>query len=561
MAGEEGWRGAVLPEAILGGFEVSEDTVVPAVLLATWGGYAFVVLPAALEEVVGLGEEVEVFGGEAVQVALEAEGSSSVFFARVPSDRFLDTMEGEPEPVVEFGPGGAAPDLGSVLDAVPRDMQEALEAARPAPATPARRQLRRGVGRGLPLAGSAGSAAAPPAKAGRGAGRGARPTVATLTDQLASLATSVQTLASRVEAQGEQLTSLVEAGMAPREPDLMLPAAGHAREALGTLGALPLRAHELHGFTRGIVPDPRDPRQASGSSPPAKARAPVPAPPGLRRTVAPQPPAVPPALAGPAAGGGAEASILTALQAQTAALVNLMGSRKPRGGSDPEGDSDEEAGARLPGARGPAALEALRKAFEERPEKLAAAVSERLRHHHSLVPGAAEDPAPSARAYMATEVPFGSYRTLAYAGWGFACVWDHLASGRSSKALALLSLLLVAVEQAALDEGRWQVAWLLTTLPEPPASMARRPVENALRPFAKLADPHWIAAAVAYIRDVDRLQTVRRSFGGKGKGGGDADDGGDRAKPKEKGPDRDKGKSAGAGKGQPTGRAAAAPEA
>lgn len=183
--------------------------------------------------------------------------------------------------------------------------------------------------------------------------------------------------------------------------------------------------------------------------------------------------------------------------------------------------------------------------------------------HHSLVPGASENPAPSARAYFASEVPFGSFKTFSYAAWGFASVWDHLAAGRTSNTLGLLSLLLAAVEQAAMDEGRWQVAWLPTTLPEPPLqAMSRRPAEHSLRPFAKLADPQWIAAAVSYMRDVDKLQSVRRGLsGGKGAKGPDSENNPERQRQRDYARDKDKGKGTGSGKGHGAGRGAAGAEA
>ena len=80
---------------------------------------------------------------------------------------------------------------------------------------------------------------------------------------------------------------------------------------------------------------------------------------------------------------------------------------------------------------------------------------------------------------------------------------------------ASLSLLLVAAEQCALDDGRWPLAWLLSLQPEPPwATMSRKKEVIALRPFGRLADARWIAAATGYIRDMDRLNTVRRTAAG-----------------------------------------------
>ena len=103
-------------------------------------------------------------------------------------------------------------------------------------------------------------------------------------------------------------------------------------------------------------------------------------------------------------------------------------------------------------------------------------------------------------------------------------MWDEFRAGKEETALATLSLLLVAVEQAALDESSWSLAWLLSLLPEPPwPSMSRRPDAQALRPYAKLADTRWVAAGLAFMRDVDRIRAARREHkGAANEGGGPA---------------------------------------
>ena len=120
-------------------------------------------------------------------------------------------------------------------------------------------------------------------------------------------------------------------------------------------------------------------------------------------------------------------------------------------------------------------------------------------------------------------------RTLGYVAWAVATAWDELQAGQVEAAHCTLSMLLVAVEQAALDEGSWGLAWILSLLPDPPwATMLRRPDSHALRPYAKLADTKWVAAAISYLRDVDRIRTARREQqnrppsdapAGEGKGG------------------------------------------
>ena len=249
-------------------------------------------------------------------------------------------------------------------------------------------------------------------------------------------------------------------------------------------------------------------------------------------------------LAGSGTSGarGGDDILAGALREQTQAILALAGRRRK---GPPEGlavlladgqDEEEEEDVKMPGARGAAAMTYLAEQLEAKPEVFTTAVVKSLLKSAANQPGASENPRASARAYVMHEIPFGAYNTLGYLAWGVAGAWDHLQAGRVQAAQAALSLLLVAMEQVALDDCRWQLGWLLTHQPEPPwASMTRRPDGAALKPFAKLADARWVAAAMAYIKDVDRLQQARRP-----KRGDVADD-----RPPPKAPPKAKGQGGG----------------
>ena len=155
-------------------------------------------------------------------------------------------------------------------------------------------------------------------------------------------------------------------------------------------------------------------------------------------------------------------------------------------------------------------MDRMLKCRNRRPDFFTKIVTQNLTRLAAQHPGSSSNPAASARAYVAFSIPFGYHRVLGSLGWGLATAWDELSDGNVESALATLSLLLVAIEQAALDDGSWSLAWLLTLLPEPPwATMNRRPDTNALRPFSRLADTQWIAAAISYIRDVEKIRESR----------------------------------------------------
>ena len=98
---------------------------------------------------------------------------------------------------------------------------------------------------------------------------------------------------------------------------------------------------------------------------------------------------------------------------------------------------------------------------------------------------------------------------------------DYMWAGKWSMAEAVLMLLMVALEQACLDRGRWTMAWLLTHLPEPPwTQLSQVPPVDPLRPFGRLAEPAWTAAAMAYVKDAAALSELRKKTAkGTGKTG------------------------------------------
>ena len=71
---------------------------------------------------------------------------------------------------------------------------------------------------------------------------------------------------------------------------------------------------------------------------------------------------------------------------------------------------------------------------------------------------------------------------------------------------------LVFTDQTAIDYGRTNLSWLLTTLPEPQYHVVQRNRQrSSLTPFSRLASPSWIGANVAFMKDLDFLETKIRS--------------------------------------------------
>jgi len=96
------------------------------------------------------------------------------------------------------------------------------------------------------------------------------------------------------------------------------------------------------------------------------------------------------------------------------------------------------------------------------------------------------------------------------------------------------ALLAVCLDQAVLDGGRWDLAWLLSLTEDPPSNvMHRRPERSVSRAYSLLADEAWTTSALAYLREVDVIVTRRHELGGGGSGssGGARGSGGGGAQP------------------------------
>ena len=107
-------------------------------------------------------------------------------------------------------------------------------------------------------------------------------------------------------------------------------------------------------------------------------------------------------------------------------------------------------------------------------------------------------------------------RGVTHLGFLIGHALDSMQRGDWMKAEAQLCMGLVALEQSLHDSGRWGLAWLMTHLPEPPWHLLQQGMgPDALRPFGRLADPSWAAAAMCYVKDAAAMSELRR----KGPGG------------------------------------------
>ncbi|CAK0881525.1 unnamed protein product [Prorocentrum cordatum] len=238
----------------------------------------------------------------------------------------------------------------------------------------------------------------------------------------------------------------------------------------------------------------------------------------------------------PAGSGGREEQLMALLSQKT----SLLGALAQSSGCQPDtlsfladgGRDDglgENAGMRLGGARGAAALELFCRQVQGAPRAISA-MARRNRQLNMTGAASEEGTSGSTRNYFARNVPFGQARSSAFLVFGMAEVFDLMERGAWHAAEAQLALLLCASEQAALREWRWTSAWLLTHLPEPPwTSIRQAPARGQIRPMSRLASLEWVAAAIGYTKDTLALEGAGRKLApapapkteeGGGKGGG-----------------------------------------
>lgn len=165
-------------------------------------------------------------------------------------------------------------------------------------------------------------------------------------------------------------------------------------------------------------------------------------------------------------------------------------------------NGDDSSATRLPGAKGAAALETLERRLAAAPEDF----TRRIRANRDRrVMGASVSGAPalSTRAYLAQEVPFNGAVTGSHLMFGMAEVFDLMERGHWHMAEAHLGMLLVAGEQAAMDNWKWHHAGKLTMVPDPPFhSLIAVPGSSLSEPVSHLADPTWIATSMAFAKDL-----------------------------------------------------------
>jgi len=166
------------------------------------------------------------------------------------------------------------------------------------------------------------------------------------------------------------------------------------------------------------------------------------------------------------------------------------------------------------GARGAAALEVHRRTLVEQPSLVVDTVRQNMARMNGTDPMAGTD----AHEYWRRQGGFRQHPDLGHVASMVADIWNEHEMGNAVAAHARTGLLLMSIEQVTLN-SRWEMAMLMSHSREPDHTMmARAAPSSMLRPASALAEPRWVAAASAYLRDGASVAEAFRRFKGKGKG-------------------------------------------
>jgi len=206
---------------------------------------------------------------------------------------------------------------------------------------------------------------------------------------------------------------------------------------------------------------------------------------------------------------------------QTQALAVLLDRSQDHdpllGGTDQGADALHSSSS----VRGAAGFDRMRTIRQSRPgyfsQRVMANMLREMDPVGTLSPEAAANPiVPDALAYLERFGNFGGdsrNRTLGLVSWAVSHALNQAWRGQAESSADTLALLLTALEQVTLDHGDWGVGWMYTLLPEPPqVMMGRAPERGLMRSFPRLADQTWTTTSLAYLRELDTIQTRRREL-------------------------------------------------
>ena len=205
--------------------------------------------------------------------------------------------------------------------------------------------------------------------------------------------------------------------------------------------------------------------------------------------------------------------VLQAFAQQSSALTALVAHFT---GSDPMADLQGNAGLGHSGAtRGAQRREKLQLDLSSGQSTYFWQVVQQMHrrlHPSRPMPSSENDAAVRGVSMLTYLERFGGYRHHRENGliqWILGHVFDSILHGDVAKAKEHLALLICSIEQATMDNGSWDIAFLLSLSEDPPLQVFQdrmTMVHSQGRPFAPLAPNQWCAVVLAFLKELEILQ-------------------------------------------------------
>lgn len=120
--------------------------------------------------------------------------------------------------------------------------------------------------------------------------------------------------------------------------------------------------------------------------------------------------------------------------------------------------------------------------------------------------------------YFEKQGGYQSQRELALVQWMMAHIADCLLAEDIKGAQELVSLGMVMIDQACQDGGKWEVAYLLGLLEDPPPGLYAprgRSTNPRLAAFSPICPQQWATTTLSFIKEMDLISTRRQEAAGQ----------------------------------------------
>ena len=203
--------------------------------------------------------------------------------------------------------------------------------------------------------------------------------------------------------------------------------------------------------------------------------------------------------------------ILAAQLAQNRLLIErLLPSRQLDAVSAALGSGGASGSGEPSGIKGCLARDAFLRQIQE-PERVAETARQSALRELGIAPNHEE---PNLmKLYLERRVPLAGHRLLGYVGFLAATGWEQGQASQNKELQAFAARMLFFVEQAAIDAGKLQLAFLMSGFPEPPPQLWSVQRKSSLKPFSSLMHPAWAAANISYLKDLDFLESKMSTLG------------------------------------------------